>query len=53
MNGTEIVLPAATGTLQIATTPSDATVVYRRGDETQMHTAAHGTTLKLDPGSYS
>lgn len=52
INGTEIVLPAAIGTLQVSTTPPDATVVYRRGDETQTHIAAHGIPLKLDPGSY-
>ncbi len=52
VSGTEIVLPAATGTLVVTTVPTDANVVYRRGDETQMHTAARGAALKLEPGSY-
>jgi hypothetical protein len=51
VGGAELALAPAAGTLRLTIAPPDATVSYRRTDETQLHTT-RDTTLKLDPGSY-
>lgn len=47
----DIALAPAGATVHVAVTPGDATVLYRRADETQWKPAS-GSTLKLDPGAY-
>jgi len=47
----ETALAAAAGTLHLVLTPSDATVTYRRPDESQTRTA-RDSTLRLEPGIY-
>jgi hypothetical protein len=51
LNGPDVALAAAAAALHLIVSPPDATVTYRRNDESQSH-AVQGSTLKLDPGSY-
>ncbi len=51
INGADIALTAATGSLHVVTTPPEATVLYRRTSESQLHVARE-STLKLEPGAY-
>jgi len=51
IEGAEIVLAVATGSVHLAMSPPEATVSYRRTDESQLR-AARETTLKLEPGAY-
>ena len=51
LNGTDIALPSATGTIHFVLWPPDAVVSYRRADESQVHPAREAT-IRLEPGSY-
>jgi hypothetical protein len=51
INGSEMVLPAAVGTLHLTVNPADAAVTYRRADDPEAH-PVRGGTLRLDPGTY-
>jgi len=49
--GGDGVLAAAIGTVRLSRTPADASVVYRRADETQSH-ELRGNQVDLPPGNY-
>lgn len=51
INGAEIALASATGSIHFVLWPPDATVTYHRSDDTQVH-AARESTIRLEPGSY-
>lgn len=51
LQGTDLALAVATGSLRLALNPADATVTYRRTDEPVTHTA-RDSTLRLEPGNY-
>jgi hypothetical protein len=51
LNGADVILAAATGSLQVTRTPAEAAVVYRRGDEQQTHDLKENK-LDLPPGVY-
>ncbi len=51
INGADITLASMPAAVHLAVSPADATVTYRRTDESQSH-PADGSTLKLEPGSY-
>jgi hypothetical protein len=51
LNGVDIAQAVASGTLQVSVNPPDATVTYRRADESQSRPLGE-PTLRLDPGSY-
>lgn len=51
IEGADGVLAAAIGSVRLTRTPADATVVYRRGDETQTR-EARGNQVDLPPGNY-
>ena len=51
LNGTDIALPSATGSIHFVLWPTDATVTYRRADESQAHPARE-STIRLEAGSY-
>lgn len=51
LNGSDVVLSAALGSIRLARTPADATVVYRRADDTQSQDA-RGNQMELPPGTY-
>ena len=52
INGSEIVLAAAVGTVHLTLNPADASVTYRRADDPEAH-PVRNATLRLDPGSYT
>ena len=49
--GGDVVLAAAIGTVRLTRTPADASVVYRRADETQTRDL-RGNQVDLPPGNY-
>ncbi len=51
LSGTDVVLASALGTVQVARTPADAAIAYRRSDETQNH-ELRGNQVDLPPGAY-
>ena len=51
INGSELALVSASGTIRLVLVPTEATVSYRRTDESQLKTTRE-TTLKLEPGNY-
>jgi hypothetical protein len=51
LNGGDVALAAAAGTLHLLLSPPDAQVTYRRSDETQSH-LTRDAALRLDPGVY-
>jgi len=51
LTGGDVVLAAATGTVKLARTPAESTVVYHRADEQQAHELKENQ-LDLPPGTY-
>ena len=51
IEGADGVLAAAVGSVRLTRTPADASVVYRKGDETQTR-EARGNQVDLPPGNY-
>jgi hypothetical protein len=51
LSGADTALASAAGTIHLVLSPPEATVSYRRAEETQMH-PVNGNALKLDPGNY-
>jgi hypothetical protein len=49
--GADVALAAAVGTVRLSRTPADATVVYRRAEETQ-NRELRGNQADLPPGNY-
>ena len=52
IEGRDVVLTSANGTIHFTRNPASATITFRRGDETELHEAT-GNQLELPPGSYS
>jgi hypothetical protein len=51
LNAPDVAMTPAIGTVRLVRIPADASVVYRRADETQSHDL-RGNQLDLPPGSY-
>jgi hypothetical protein len=51
LTGAELAMPPAAGTIQLVLNPPDAQVMYRRTEETEMH-SAQANPLRLEPGNY-
>jgi len=51
LNAGDVAMTPAIGTVRLVRIPADASVVYRRADETQSHDL-RGNQLDLPPGSY-
>lgn len=51
LNGADLALPAATGSVHLEVSPKDAVINYHRSDESQTHVATD-PLLKLTPGNY-